>query len=112
IAGLVAIVGVAALVGWLLPVKHEASSTAHIDRPREAIFADIIDVASYPTWFNGVKRVAIADAARGPRWGKLHAAPAGTIRFREHTSTGSIGMEVVESTPPSRVVSRIADPTQ
>jgi uncharacterized protein YndB with AHSA1/START domain len=100
VAGLVAIVGIAALVGWLLPVKHEASRTAHIDRPREDVYAAIADVAAYPTWFSGVSRVEMLDA------------PAGTIRFRQHSATGPLVMEVVEATPPSRFVTRIADPKQ
>jgi len=95
VAGLVAIVGIAALVGWLLPVKHEASRTAHIDRPREDVYAAIADVAAYPTWFSGVSRVEMLDA------------PAGTIRFRQHSATGPLVMEVVEATPPSRFVTRI-----
>ena len=100
LAGLVAIVGVAALVGWLLPVKHEASASARIDRPREAIYAAICDVAAYPNWFKGVSRVEMLDA------------PAGVVRFREHMSTGPVVMEIVDATPPSRFVTRIADPTQ
>ena len=100
LAGLVAIVGIAALIGWLLPVNHEASRSANLDRPREAIYADISDVASHPRWFPGVTRVEMLDA------------PAGTIRFREHRSTGPIVMEVVEATAPSRFVTKIADPTQ
>ena len=30
---LIAIVGVVAIVGWLLPVKHEASRSAHFNQP-------------------------------------------------------------------------------
>ena len=100
VAGLIAIVGVAAIVGWLLPVKHEASRSAHVDRPRDEIYAAIADVAAYPKWFAGVSRIEMLEA------------PAGTIRFRQHTTTGPLVMEVVEATAPSRFVTRIADPTQ
>jgi ribosome-associated toxin RatA of RatAB toxin-antitoxin module len=97
---LVSIVGVVTLVGWLLPVKHEASRSARYSQPPERIYAAVADVAEYPSWSEGVSRVEMLDS------------PSGRTRFREHMSTGPVVMEVVETTPPNRFVTAIADPDQ
>ena len=100
VVGIVAVVGVAALIGWMLPVGHEASRSAHFNEPPEKVYAAVADVASYPSWFEGVSRIEMLDA------------PAGTVRFREHMNTGPVVMEVAEARPPARFVTRIADPDQ
>jgi len=73
IAGLVAAVGVAGLIGWMLPVRHEASRHARFDRPREVVYAAIRDIA---------------------------------------TSQTGVAVEVAADTPPSQLITRIADRTQ
>ena len=97
---LVTVVGVVTIVGWLLPVKHEASRSAHFNQPPETIFAAVSDVAGYANWFEGVSRIEMLEPANG------------RTRFREHTNTGPIVMEVAESHPPNRFVTAIADPDQ
>ena len=99
-AVLVALVGSVAVVGWLLPVRHEASRSAHFNRPPEQIYAVVSDVANYASWFEGVNRIEMLES------------PNGRIRFREHLSDGPIVMEVIETRPPSRFVTAIADPDQ
>jgi hypothetical protein len=98
VIGLVALVGVVTLVGWLLPVKHEASRSTHFNRPPELVYATIADVASYATWVGGASRV------------EMLGSPNGKIRFREHMNTGPLLMEVDEAIAPSRFVTRIAEP--
>lgn len=100
VLGLVGVVGIVAIVGWLLPVAHVASRSARINQAPENVYAAIADVGAYPTWFEGVTRVEMLDS------------PAGKIRFREHMTTGPVVMEVAETVPPARFVTRIADPDQ
>lgn len=97
---LVAVVGVVAIVGWLLPVKHEASRDARFSQPPEKIYAAVADVAGYANWFEGVSRIEMLDSSNG------------RTRFREHTTSGPIVMEVAEARPPNHFVTAIADPDQ
>ena len=98
--GLVSLVAVVAIVGWLLPVGHTASRTATIGRPPADVYALVADVASYSQWWSGVSKIEV-----------LPAEP-GVVRFREHMTSGAVVMEVVETVPPQRFVTRIADPDQ
>ena len=50
---LVAIIGVVALVGVFLPVGHDASRSAEINKPPEAVFALLADLNNYQTWWPG-----------------------------------------------------------
>jgi len=50
---LVAIVGVVALIGYFLPVAHEASRSADFNRPPEQVFALIADPDNYKGWWEG-----------------------------------------------------------
>ena len=98
--GLVSLVAVIAIVGWLLPVGHVASRTAAVGRPPADVYALVADVASYSQWWSGISKVEM-----------LPAEP-GVVRFREHMTSGAVVMEVVEAVPPQRFVTRIADPDQ
>jgi uncharacterized protein YndB with AHSA1/START domain len=97
---LLAIVAVVTVIGWLLPVKHEAARSAHFNQPPEKIYAAVADVASYASWIEGVSRIEMLEPANG------------RPRFREHMTTGPIVMEIAEATPPQRFVTAIADPDQ
>lgn len=78
LASLVALIGVVALIGYFLPVAHEASRSAEVNRPPEVVFALMADVSHYKLWWNGA----------------------------------DVKSEVVESVPPSRIVTRIVGETQ
>lgn len=97
---LVSIAGLVVAVGWLLPVKHEASRSARLNQPPERVYATVSDVGGYASWLEGVSRIEILDRGNG------------RIRFRQHTSDGAIVMEVVDSRPPDRFITAIADPDQ
>jgi uncharacterized protein YndB with AHSA1/START domain len=97
---LIGIVGLVTLVGWMLPVGHVAARTASVAAAPGAVFAAVRDVARYPDWRSDLKKVDLLDPG------------GGAVRFREHSSTGAVTMEMVELTPPSRIVTRIADPDQ
>ena len=96
---LLAIVALIYGTGWMLPVAHTASSTATFAATSQEVYDVVADVAAYPRWWTDVERVEILPPVEG------------RIRFRQH-STDVITMEVVEATPPSRFVTRIADTEQ
>jgi uncharacterized protein YndB with AHSA1/START domain len=87
-------------IGWLLPVGHVASRTATLAVPPEKVFDIVSRVDAYHTWWSEVSRVEMLPSADG------------RTRFRQETSTGGVVMEVTEKVPPSRFVTRIADPDQ
>lgn len=48
---LVAVIGVIAIVGYLLPVSHEASRSAEFSTPPETVYALVSDLKNYSTWW-------------------------------------------------------------
>ena len=100
IGTLVALGLVITLIGWSLPVAHTASQTATVAASPEKVFALVTAVEAYPTWWKDLSRVEMLPPTDG------------RTRFRQTDSTGAIVMEVVETTPPTRYVTRIADPDQ
>jgi hypothetical protein len=75
---LVAIVGVIALIGYFLPVHHEASRSADLNAPPDRVFALMANPATYQQWWSGA----------------------------------TVKSEVVDSVPPSRIVTRVVGETQ
>lgn len=53
VAALIGAVGLIALIGFFLPVAHEASRSADFNRPPETVFALIAGPATYKTWWDG-----------------------------------------------------------
>jgi hypothetical protein len=51
VVSLIAVVGVVALIGYFLPVGHEASRSAEINRPPAEVFALVSDLGNYPSWW-------------------------------------------------------------
>jgi uncharacterized protein YndB with AHSA1/START domain len=51
IVALVGVVGVIALIGFLLPVEHQASRSAEIQKPPEVVFALLSDLNHYQSWW-------------------------------------------------------------
>jgi uncharacterized protein YndB with AHSA1/START domain len=100
IGGLIALGVVVTVIGWLLPVGHEASRTAAFSAAPEKVFDMISRVDTYHTWWSEVSRVEMLPPENG------------RTRFRQETGTGPIVMEVTEAVAPSRFVTRIADPDQ
>lgn len=48
---LVVLAGVIAVVGYFLPIAHEASRSAEFTRPPDAVYALISDLKNYPAWW-------------------------------------------------------------
>jgi hypothetical protein len=93
---ILAAVLVVVAIGWRLPVAHVATRSVQLSAAPESVFALISRVEDYPSWRSEVKSVDLMTEP-GPR------------RFREHGSNGAILFEVVESSPPRRLVTQIAD---
>lgn len=94
----VALLVVIVCVGALLPKAHVVHSSARYSAKPDAVWAAINDYKAFPQWRSDVRGVEVLPPKNGnPSW-------------REHGSNGDIAYEVVESRPPSRLVTRIADP--
>jgi uncharacterized protein YndB with AHSA1/START domain len=55
VVSLIALVGIVALTGYLLPVNHEASRRTEFNKPPEVVFALIADPSTYPGWWQGAE---------------------------------------------------------
>ena len=94
VLALIAIVG----IGALLPKAHTVRMEAHYARPADAIWDAITDYRKFTQWRGDVRGVDALEPHNGlPAW-------------RERTTSGDIPYEVLESQPPRRLVTRIADP--
>jgi len=98
LAAVVGLIGLAAIVGFLLPKGHRASRTVTLAAPPERVFAIVTDFGRYASWRSDVRRVTVEGS------GGL-----GTL-VREENSSGTIPYRVDVFDPPSRLVMRIADP--
>jgi hypothetical protein len=96
VVALAAMVGVVAALGARLPVSHTATRAAVIGAPADVVFTTITDFANAPTWRSDVKSMKEGvDASSGRK------------RVTEESSNGVMTMEVEESVPNTRLVTRI-----
>ena len=58
-ATLVALIVVMAVVGWLLPVQHEARQDTYVNRPIDRVYADIANVDGYASWVEGYEPIKV-----------------------------------------------------
>ncbi|MEP7273773.1 MAG: SRPBCC domain-containing protein [Acidobacteriota bacterium] len=87
------------IIGWLLPVKHVASSTEVFAAPPAALWQAITSLAELPKWRKSLEKVEVLPDRNG------------LAAWRETDTRGTvITFEVVESVPPQKLVTRIADP--
>ena len=87
-------------VGSALPEDHVASRSAPFGASPQQVYDTIADVGNYPQWWRQISKV------------EMLPSEGGHMRFRQQTEAGSITMQVDEASPPSRFVTRIADPDQ
>ena len=97
VAVLVGTVVLILVIGWLLPQKHVAARAISLRQKPDAVFALISDFKSAPTWRSDVQEVEVLPAT------------GGNTQFQEKGKNGILTMEVVELSPPTRMVTRIAD---
>ena len=94
IVALAALVILMAVIGWTLPSGHVASRRARFRATPQAIF----DAISGPgEWRSDIARIEPVTTSGRPRWKEISK------------SGDAITYELVESTPPLRRVTRIAD---
>jgi len=69
-AALIAFVIALTLVGYWLPVQHEASRSAEFTKPPEQVFALVSDIENYGSWWpEGTEvRVAVVESAPPARF--------------------------------------------
>lgn len=96
-AALVAVAVLIALVGAMLPKAHVASRKAHFHQTQEALFAAISGPADWRTDIKGVEALAPVNGRK--RWKEVNSWGEGVL------------YELVEATPPTRMITRIADET-
>ena len=98
VLGLVGIVLLLAIVGFLLPKDHITTRAGHFRQKPDAIWKLITDIDSMPGWREGLKAVKKAPDKNGlPAW-------------TEETKFGPIALETVELAAPGKMITRIADP--
>ena len=62
VVSLITIAGIVALIGYFLPVNHEASRSAEFNKPPEVVFALIADPGSYRGWWRGSEvKIAVVE---------------------------------------------------
>ena len=99
VALLVAIILVVIVVGALLPEKHTSTAEASYNQPPAAVWQAITDYTKFPEWRGTVARVQANSPVNGnPAWTEYD------------THGNSLPYEIIESVPPQRLVTRIADP--
>jgi uncharacterized protein YndB with AHSA1/START domain len=96
--GLVTIVAAVWLIGSQLPVEHLATTSAEYEHPPEVVWSVISDISELPTW-----RSAVDTIDRLPDRN-------GRVSWRETGAYGSMSLELEETLPPLRMVTRITDP--
>jgi hypothetical protein len=95
VGGLVVLVGLAALIGAMLPLRHHGTKRARYRVSPEAMYAVL---AGPPDWRTGVKNFgSLPDEGGRKRW------------WEEDTHGQKITFELVEEAPPKKLVVRIAD---
>jgi hypothetical protein len=87
------------LIGLLLPKEHTATRTAEFPRAADVVWRVIADVQAYPTWRQDLQRVDVLTEGSQPVWKEVPRR-GGT----------ALTLQLVESDPPRRRVTKIADP--
>lgn len=94
---LVLAAGVVFLVGYRLPVEHEASRERRYAYSVDKVYQAIATPAQYPRWRTGVQKVDLLPDS------------AGLKRFREYALGDEVTYVVEEAVPNQVYVTRIAD---
>lgn len=100
VAGIVVLVGIAGIAGWLSPRHHHAASTVVLQTPQDSVWAVLLDMEHSPSWrrdVTGVKRLPDRDGQ--PVWEQL-------------SDEGSWALVLTTIEPPTRLVATVADTTQ
>lgn len=96
LATIAAAIALIALWGSRLPVAHVATRSVTLPAATEEVFAVLADVAKAPAWRSKLTRVELDPTG-----------PGGRTRFTEVSGGDRLTMEIEESRPPERMVTRI-----
>jgi uncharacterized protein YndB with AHSA1/START domain len=95
VVAIVVLLAAITVIGAMLPREHRATGTAEFRRDPRTVWSVLTDFPALAAWMPGVTQVAPAAPADGhPRWAMT-------------TEEGRMTIEVVEVTPPRRLVTRI-----
>ncbi|HEX4562597.1 MAG TPA: SRPBCC family protein [Gemmatimonadales bacterium] len=94
---LVGLVGLVAIIGALLPVKHQVTREATFKASADKLFVLISSPMDFPKWRTGVKSVELLPTGGGPP------------KWTEISTDGAITFAVTQSIPGVELVTTIAD---
>ncbi len=94
---LAALVVLPILIGLFLPQGHSASSSITIRQPQDSVWKVIRNLEGYAAWWPNIKSVERVE--RGGR----------EVWMQRDKRNQPLPLEVLESVPPSRMVTKIAD---
>jgi uncharacterized protein YndB with AHSA1/START domain len=95
---IVVVVVIALVIGWALPMKHQASRQATLPAPPDIVWKTITGIDGFPSWRRDVKKIErLPDREGRSVW-------------VEEGSSGRMTLAVERSNPPRLLVLRIADP--
>ena len=100
VAGIVVLVGVAGIAGWVSPRRHHAATMVVLQTPRDSVWAVLSDMEHAATWrrdITGVKRLDDRDG---------HAV------WEQQSPDGAWALVVTALEPPTRMVTTVADTSQ
>jgi uncharacterized protein YndB with AHSA1/START domain len=87
-------------IGVTLPRRHHVTRTALYAQPPDTVWAVIADMERSPSWRTEITRVErLPDRDGHPVWNQV-------------SRQGSWPLEIVEATPPTRLVAVVADSSQ
>ncbi|MGQ0767242.1 MAG: SRPBCC family protein [Gemmatimonadota bacterium] len=95
------LIALMAAIGSTLPVAHVATRSVALTAPPESVFAVVSHFVAAASWRSDLDSVTLI-APGQPAEGRLG-------RFREFGDNGAMTLEVVESTSPARLVTKIVD---
>jgi hypothetical protein len=95
LAFLLGVVGIAAIVGALLPRDHVAAMTVSVAAPQVRVWTTITDPATYPSWRTDLKSTEVT--SRMP------------LSWKEESSMGPMNLTADVLQAPSKMVARITD---
>lgn len=97
IAILLGMIALMLAVGYSLPKAHVAARAISLRQNPTVVFALISNFQDGASWRNDVQKVEMLPSANGHTW------------FRERGKNGTLTFEVIELSPPKRMVTQIAN---
>ncbi len=95
---ILAIVALAAIIGWMLPAEHSATRSLGLKQTPEAVWQAITDYPAMPSWRKGLTKIErLADRDGHAVW-------------KETAGRWEVPLEDLDVEPPRRLVRKVADP--